>query len=281
MGRRIFLVATFALSMVTPAAASDLLPPAEPIYDWNGFYVGGSLGGGWDEGDIRNTVTSTFCEPTLPGCAASESVDALAAGILKRFDTEPDGFLGGGQVGYNRQFGRFVAGAEADFFGADITGRRKGTDTQPVPGFPNSITVNGTGRQEIDYLGTVRGRFGWTPLAQLLVYATGGLAYGHVEATTRFSEVVNGLCFCGPFPTSVGKTDEWIAGWTVGGGGEWMFAPRWSLRGQYLYYDLGDVSFRQTITQTNAAGLEFFSAGIKSTAEFKGSIVTVGLNFMF
>jgi outer membrane immunogenic protein len=280
MGRQLFLFATFTLLLVTPAAASDLLP-AEPIHNWNGFYVGGSLGGGWDDGDIRNTVTSTFCNEPLGGCAADATVDALAASILQRFDTEPDGFLGGGQVGYNRQFGRFVGGVEADFFGADITGRGKGTNTQPVIGFPNTITVNGTGKQEVDYLGTVRGRLGWTPIAQLLIYATGGLAYGHVEASTRFSERVNGPCFCGPFPTSAAGSDDWRTGWTVGGGGEWMVAPHWSIRGQYLYYDLGEIRFHQTITQTNAAGLEFFSAGVRSTAEFKGSVATVGLNFMF
>ncbi len=60
-----------------------------------------------------------------------------------------------------------------------------------------------------------------------------------------------------------------------------MFAPRWSLRGQYLYYDLGDVSFRQTIIQTNETGEDAYCAGIRSTAEFKGSVATVGLNFMF
>jgi outer membrane immunogenic protein len=281
MRGRLFGIVAFTALMITRAAASDLLPPAEPTYSWSGFYVGGSLGGGRDEGDIRNTVPSTFCNPTLGGCFANEASDALAAAILSRLDTESDGFLWGGQIGYNRQFGRFVGGAEADFLKTDIAGRARDTNTQPLAGLPASLTVTGDGRQELDYLGTVRGRLGWTPIAQLLIYGTGGLAYGHVEARTKFAEVFNGPCFCGPFPKSQAKSDEWRAGWTVGGGAEWMFAPRWSLRGQYLYYDLGDVSFRQTILQTNGAGVDTFSADVRSTAEFKGSVVTVGLNFLF
>jgi outer membrane immunogenic protein len=75
--------------------------------------------------------------------------------------------------------------------------------------------------------------------------------------------------------------DEWRAGWTLGGGAEWMFAPHWTLRGQYLFYDLGDASVRQTLTQTNATGTIIFAANIRSTAEFSGSVATVGLNYKF
>jgi outer membrane immunogenic protein len=71
----------------------------------------------------------------------------------------------------------------------------------------------------------------------------------------------------------------------VGGGAEWMFAQHWSLRGQYLYYDLGDVSVRQTITQTSNTAPDvvsnFYSGTVKSTADFKGSVATIGLNYKF
>jgi outer membrane immunogenic protein len=70
-------------------------------------------------------------------------------------------------------------------------------------------------------------------------------------------------------------------GWTVGGGAEWMFAPHWSLKGEYLYYDLGSVIYGSTIT-ANTGPLPFWTAAFTSTAaNFRGSIARAGLNYKF
>jgi outer membrane immunogenic protein len=108
-----------------------------------------------------------------------------------------------------------------------------------------------------------------------LIYATGGLAYGQVKTNVSFTGFD---CFsgsCSSAASAVTKNDT-RAGWTVGGGAEWMFTPQWSIKAEYLFYDLGTQSIDQTL---------FFSStdftGIHSEAHYHGSIVRGGVNFKF
>jgi outer membrane immunogenic protein len=80
-------------------------------------------------------------------------------------------------------------------------------------------------------IGTLRGRLGYA-FDNTLFYATGGLAYGHVKSFTHI--------FSAPNPELIGTEDSWKVGWTIGAGVEHMFAPNWSVKGEYLYYDLGN-----------------------------------------
>jgi outer membrane immunogenic protein len=68
----------------------------------------------------------------------------------------------------------------------------------------------------------------------------------------------------------------------VGGGAEWMFAPHWTVKGEYLYYDLGSAGYAvPTLTQLNAAGTPFFGAGAAASSSVKGGLTRVGVNFKF
>lgn len=137
-----------------PATAADIAnrpvykaPVAIPVvYNWTGFYIGVSGGGGWG--------TS---EHTFPG------------GTHGPFDTS--GGLVGGTVGYNWQAGNWVFGAEADFSWADIKGTTAGS---PIP------CLGGTCGTTIRDLGTARGRIGYAWDSALL-YGTGGFAWGNVH----------------------------------------------------------------------------------------------------
>src|ERR1019366_9578430 len=91
----------------------------------------------------------------------------------------PDsGFIGGGQLGYNWQAGNWVYGLEADFDGASAKSSVDVPDAQFLPnnGIHTPLTTNAA--RELDWLGTFRGRVGFTPAAPLLLFATGGLAVG-------------------------------------------------------------------------------------------------------
>src|SRR5690606_19748131 len=106
--RRIsFLCMVAASAVVTlPAQAADPIfqpdpPPAyQPVsvYDWTGFYAGLHAGYAWGDFDIDTDPTTIGVIP-VPGYTNS-------------FDA--DSFLGGSQIGYNAQFGSFLAGIEAD-----------------------------------------------------------------------------------------------------------------------------------------------------------------------
>ncbi len=108
-----------------------------------------------------------------------------------------------------------------------------------------------------------------------LAYGTGGLAYGGVDASYALSQSgTNG--FVG---TGGGALSETRAGWTLGGGFEWMYAQNWSARVEGFHYDLGAPSF------SNVATSGFFATPIYQTAlssaHFSGDVVRLGLNYKF
>jgi outer membrane immunogenic protein len=70
-------------------------------------------------------------------------------------------------------------------------------------------------------------------------------------------------------------------GWTVGAGAEWMVAQHWSIKGEYLYYDLGSVTLNNAFFVTNGEGTPFFGATIASRASYNGNIVRLGVNYHF
>jgi outer membrane immunogenic protein len=255
-------------------------PPPAPVYRWTGWYVGGTAGGGWNEqGGIDNTVTGTFCTLGLGGCPANGP--ALAAAIPTHYGPNPNGFIGGGEVGYNWQADRIVWGVETDIAGTGIRGSNAQARSVAAAGF-NPVDVAGIGSEKLDWFGTLRGRLGVTITDPLLLYATGGFAYGHASSNTTLTETVGGPCFCGPSPTVSSTASAMLTGWTVGGGLEWRFAPQWSLKGEYLYYDLGNVSYSlPEIVQLNGGGTRFFGASVTANANFRGSIARAGVNYQF
>jgi hypothetical protein len=60
-----------------------------------------------------------------------------------------------------------------------------------------------------------------------------------------------------------------------------MFAPQWSLKGEFLHYDLGTLSYAQAIVQPMPAGANFFGAGVSSTVHVSGNVARAGVNFHF
>jgi outer membrane immunogenic protein len=214
----------------------------------------------------------------VPFCSANTGC-AIATAVPAQLNTRPGGFIGGGQIGYNWQAGLFVWGVETDFQGANISGSATVTNsTQPA--LFTTATVTAAGSQKIDWFGTLRGRLGWTPTPPLLIYATGGLAYGRVKTDVSFTGFDS-------FTTAGGASavtkNETRAGWTLGGGAEWMFASQWSIKAEYLFYDLGTVSTDQTLTSffLPLPGLPVGSTGIHSEAHYHGNIVRGGVNFKF
>jgi outer membrane immunogenic protein len=271
------LLASFTFgALIAPAAAADM-PIKAPRYvapppTWSGFYAG--LNAGWV--DSQNSL-STVATPTpdaalgvIPG--VSEGLAALSSGSIPVGSRS--GFIGGGQIGYNWQLGSLVAGIEADIQGLSQSGGAGSvTTTAVVVGVP--VTSTQTASLSTKYLGTVRGRLGLLLTPTWLVYATGGLAYGGVDASTSLVQSgTNG--FVG---TGAGSLSDTRAGWAAGGGVEWMFAQRWSAKGEYLHYDLGTSSFASASTSG------FFATpvyqNVLSSAHFEGNLVRAGVIYHF
>lgn len=207
--------AAAAADMPARTAPSPMYSPA-PVFSWTGFYVGANAGYGW-------------AQTSITGISGASNLN---------------GFLGGIQIGYNWQGNSpLVFGIEADY---QLSGQSH-TDSGTIGGIAYSV------KQELPWIGTVRGRVGYA-FDRAMIYATGGVAYMNYKLSV----------------TALGTTvsdDTSKAGWTAGGGIEWMFAPRWSAKAEYLYIDTGDTS-------ATLFGNTF-------TGRAKDSIGRVGLNYHF
>jgi outer membrane immunogenic protein len=151
-----------------------------------------------------------------------------------------NGGVYGGQLGYNWQLNNWVLGVEGDFDGAAMSGRQQiefPTMRFPGRGITDLFSVN----DRINWLASIRGRIGvlWGPG---LLYVTGGAAWEEVKRSPFAhdpSGVVGAAGEPGAIETSANFTST-RSGFVVGGGYEWLFAPRWTVRGEYLFYDFGN-----------------------------------------
>lgn len=209
--RLLALAAIACAPCMSGSAAESAHDSRPPVFTWRGFHVGFTFGGGFGVGS------------GLPGFRTGEALRPDAFWSLPLANT--GGVLGGVQAGYDYAFGNIVVGAEADWQAAGLSGGSRAISTRPEP----RASLNS--RRAIDWFGTLRGRVGYSVLPQLLVYATGGLAYGgganlftYADAERREGESLQN-------PTRLG--------FAVGGGLEWAFRPDWSAKLEYLYVDLG------------------------------------------
>jgi outer membrane immunogenic protein len=248
----------FALVMLGLAFAA---PAHADGYNWTGLYGGVSAGGSWSsaQSDIACTGNSIICTAGIAGGT-----------FVTQATTSLDGFVGGGQVGYNYKTGYWLLGVEADFSGSTVRGSTMIATTAPqLPPATGVDPVTTTLSQDLDWIGTVRGRLGFAG-GNWLVYGTGGLAYGH----TSFDYAFVNQAAPDNYATASGSTTK--IGWTVGGGVEYAFG--WAtVKTEYLYYDLGT---EHLIAQAMSGGsaLPIFQ---EPDFEMSGHIVRAGINFPF
>jgi outer membrane immunogenic protein len=262
------LIASFG---VTSALAADL--PArtyvDPVYDWSGFYIGANIGYSWG----RSGDTSSLSN-------GAGTVLFTSAG-----SSNLNGVVGGEQVGYNWQKQNWVWGLEADIQGTGERGSRgftcpAGVCTPPTATFRGIGAVINPGDavpvsldQKIAWFGTVRGRAGVLVSPKVLLYATGGLAYGEV----RSNETIGGL-------PGVFSNSDTTVGYTVGAGIEGAIGGNWTAKLEYLYVDLGRTSgsFATTIP---ALGGGIIGASGTLTSSYNSritdNVLRVGVNYKF
>lgn len=192
-------------------------PTSGPEFSWSRFYIGANFG-------YSSGKTGTRFEP-LP--SAAQFIDMLPVTIA----STNKGYTVGGQAGYNWQSGHFVAGPEFTLAWSSVKGTKTVTPIIRNNGaaFPGGLQ---TTTQELDYLGSLRARAGgaWS---RVFIYGTGGVAFGKINHSA--------LTDYRPVGTTqyLASASETQAGWTAGIGTEIAVSKHWSLKGEYLYYDLG------------------------------------------
>ncbi|MCP8937259.1 porin family protein [Alsobacter sp. SYSU M60028] len=236
--RNALLAATALVAVSAPAFAADLpsrtMAPAAPVattylpvFTWTGFYVGLNAGYGWTN---SNNITATD----------GNVVDIFSTG-------DNGGFTGGGQLGYNMQYGQIVFGLETDIQYADFGKNRT---------YATSFGPYAFATDHGNYFGTVRGRVGYA-FDRALLYVTGGLAYGNVGE-------------------QLGGNDTNV-GWTLGGGLEYAFTNNWTAKIEGLYVSLDRGTGTRTIYDTTPTAVGV--ARQSGNNEF--GVVRVGLNYKF
>lgn len=265
------------------------MPPPAPVFTWTGFYAGVNVGYTWTQNNGMNTVsTAGACNTALPGCVSTPNYSIAGAqdATFDLFGGAKSGLIGGGQLGYNVQFNSIVAGLEADIqgIGSSSATSNAGAGTFPVTGWPGyPIVQTGSSSSKLTYLSTVRGRLGVLVAPSFLLYATGGLAFGGVKASTSITQAVP-ASVGNEFGASFGSVSSTRTGYTLGAGTEWMFAQNWSAKLEYAYYNLGSVSYSNGTLALNCTAVCTGALGSSSaitTTHFSGNIVRVGLNYHF
>lgn len=256
---RKLLIGMAALGVLAgPASAADFQRPAykaEPraaAYDWTGFYVGVSAG-----------YANSHDSAAITGTNAAGAAVVAAGAVPASFKTEPHGWAYGATLGWNFQTGGLVSGIEADFQFADV----KGTASQTLAVGPFTPVSSSTA--EMDWFGTIRARFGFLITDRILLYGTGGGVYANVSSATSAT-------LSGPVTgAAIGRVDENHFGWTVGGGVEAALGHGWSIKGEYLYLNLGDVN----VPFSGSVGPVAFSFNSKQDLDFH--LARFGINYRF
>jgi outer membrane immunogenic protein len=248
-------VSPFALAVVGSASAADLpfkAPSAaispSPVYSWTGCYVGAHVGYGWGRQDLTHASTSTSIPTGSGGSGGGGPTITHAAGSGT---IDSHGGVFGGQVGCNYQFAsNWVFGVEAMIAGTDI----KGSMIDPLDA-TNTISV------KTPWMTSAVARLGFTAWNnQALFYVKGGVAGDRNEWTQT-----NGNNF-----------NEDRLGWTIGGGVEWAFAPKWSTFLDFSYYDFGNGT-----TFSSTSGVNPFVVDTISTGKQRIETVKIGVNYKF
>ena len=251
MNKIAFTVSTAfaALALASAAQAADMTAPA--TYDWTGFYLGANAGISWNNSGVDNNF----------------DVDGDGINDLNnKIEGDQTAFTAGGIVGYNYQIDQIVLGVEADFnyLGFSDSNSR----SVDVIGLDGIDTITGKSSFEADWFGTIRGRLGYA-IDNVLIYGTGGLAYGHMSADGKVTASLAG----DTVGTWKGSTDSTNWGWTVGGGMEYGI-DNWSLGLEYLYVDLGSGEW-------NGNNDLFDGSRLKGDADYAFSTVRATVKYRF
>ena len=149
----------------------------------------------------------------------------------------------GGTIGYNWQMASWILGLEADWSWANTS---SSTTTAGCAGNPCTTTMNN--------VGTARARIGYLVMPSLLIYGTGGFAWAGIHNTFLTADI---------------RTTD--SGYTFGGGAEWMFAPHWTVKAEYLRLHLND---------TLACGVPPCGLPVNAT-HMNADMFRVGANYLF
>jgi opacity protein-like surface antigen len=216
-------------------------PPA-PGTNWTGAYIGAQGGYAWGQTQWPDVFT------------------VLPAGTEPRFDNS--GWIAGGTIGANAQTGRFVFGVEGEILATGI----KDSFAWSLAAGP--ATLSATFTSKIDWLALASARAGFVVGDRLMIYGKGGLAIAEEQHTAAVAQNF-------PAAISINYSGKAVhTGAVIGAGGEYAFAPNWSVKAEYNYIKM----FAQQVQLDGTAAGGPFGTGSQISAV--ASKITQDLHLM-
>ncbi len=276
--RRILLsalaAASFGVAGIESSSAADMglplkaaAPVAAPVFSWTGFYIGGNVGAGWGTTETTADV-GTFVTPLIAPGSLAFSLPVSSQTV--------NGFLGGGQLGYNWQTGVFVLGLEGDF------------DWEGLKGTAPCLVVLFC-EVKHEWAADITGRVGVVAFDKALVYLKGGAVWQHsnYSASNSFSLVTPGGL---PFSASASASaSETRLGALLGTGIEYGFLPNWSAKIEYNFMDFGShtLNFPISASASGPGGpvvippaiAAALASGIPVSVKDFDHVIKVGVNY--
>jgi outer membrane immunogenic protein len=255
------------LALPLTAYAADLPlkappPPVVTVYNWTGFYVGGNVGGKWDDQNSPITLGA------VPGSTDPRFTTTNAL----HFGGRNSSVIGGGQIGYNWQFGSWVLGVEGD---ADAQSLRHRAAIL-TNGSPTGFVAGDLFDSKSDWQASARIRVGyaWGPW---LAYVTGGAAFTNIKLSTNFVAGANPV----NFPASAASDSQTLVGGTIGGGVEYMISRNLSIGVEGRYSDYGRETYGLGSVAILPVGSGLPFSNVTSRADLNTWEVTGRLNWHF
>ena len=275
--RKFLLASVAALGLAGTASAADLAvraPVPVPLFTWTGCYLG--INGGWIKGADDYSISRRVLYPY-----PDKATPADNALLAQSYSSDESAGTFGGQFGCQYEAGWLVIGGEWD---ANWSGLKEDNYfTYPAIAWVSDPTFAWPPRsvrshKQLDWFSTARVRVGAAWWDRVLLYATGGVAMGALDAYTlvghdNLADPSDGLR-----PDFFGGYRENRIGWTVGGGFEWAFAANWTAKAEFLYLDFGSFDY---ISPGYRFDGEFLGRTYHTSIDTKEYVARVGINYLF
>jgi len=186
------------------------------FYNWTGFYVGAHVGDGW---------------------GSARGFDEIAVPPLGDVSAQPlRGAFGGGQIGYNHQFGRVVLGTEFSASLGGPSGRQDCFETAAI-----IVGDNFSCHVKQQWSGQFLTRLGYAfDDGRMLPYILGGVSFARFQATHEISDPILLIS------ASWGDTHTHVSP-AIGAGFQYALMNDWSFGFEYLYTPYGTQRYASDV----------------------------------
>jgi outer membrane immunogenic protein len=257
----------YGVGVAVAAAAAIAGSPAlaqNEAHPFHGFYVGANAGIGWGDTNSHLHLETGAGSPIPP--ADVVGVNSLVSSGHHNHS----GFAGGIEGGYNFVTGGgatndYFFGVETDFGFLDL---KQTKDSTYQSALLISPPINYSLHQKVhtDWMWTLRPRVGYIT-GPWMFFGSAGLAISDIKIETSYHD---NLTPPGSASFSHSSTKVGFAG---GLGVGYAFSPQWSVKGEWLYTDLGKVSASTASPSENAV--------ITADAKMKANLIRFGIDYAF